>query len=281
MRGIKRWRGLLFVLPSLLGVVIFYIIPFFQSMLYCFTRGVANRKFVGLDNFVLLFKDKIYRLAVTNTLLITGIALPLLCVLAVVMAFVIETNLKKYRFLQGWLLIPMAIPVASMVLVWKDLFTKDGIVNGILHTNMNWLENGYAPLVVITMIIWKNLGYDVLLVISSLLTLPKDYEEAASLEGAGSIKIALKVKLPQLVPMLFFTVIISLFNCFKIFREVYLLYGGNYPTKSVYLLQHFMSNNFDKLDYEMLATAAFMLYICIFMIIFFLTKWQQNYIKNN
>ena len=281
MRVIRRWRGLLFVLPSLIGVVIFYIIPFLQSMLYCFTKGIANRRFVGVQNFKELFQDKIYKLAVYNTGLVIGIALPLLCILALILALLIEKNLKKYHFLQGWILLPMAIPTASMVLVWRDLFTQQGIINGIFRTNINWLDGNYTPFVAIVMIIWKNIGYDVLLIISSLLTLPKEYEEAASLEGAGSIKIALWIKLPQLVPMLFFTIIISLLNCFKIFREVYLLCGGNYPNKKIYMLQHFMNNNFDKLDYELLATAAFILYIFIFIIIFLLTKWQQNYINKN
>jgi multiple sugar transport system permease protein len=80
--------------------------------------------------------------------------------------------------------------------------------------------------------------------------------------------------------MLLFTVIISLLNCFKIFREVYLL-QGNYPSKNLYLLQHFMNNNFTKLNYEMLATAAFVLYIVIFMVIYCSVKWQQSYINNN
>lgn len=281
MRVIRRWKGLLFVLPSLIGVVIFYIIPFLQSMLYCFTKGIANRRFVGIQNFKELFQDKSYKLAVCNTGLVIGIALPLLCILALILALVIDKSLKKYRFLQAWILLPIAIPTASMVLVWRDLFAQRGIMNGILGTNINWLDGDYTPFIAIVMTIWKNIGYDVLLIISSLLTLPKEFEESARLEGAGDIKLALWIKLPQLVPMLFFTIIISLLNCFKIFREVYLLCGGNYPNKKIYMLQHYMNNHFDNLDYELLATAAFILYIFIFIIIFFMTRWQQNYINRN
>jgi multiple sugar transport system permease protein len=280
MIRINKWRGFLFVLPSLVGVAIFYIIPFCSSLIYCFTEGVANRRFVGLENFKVLFQNEAYKLTLYNTGLIIGTALPLLCLLAVGLALVIEKNLKKYRFLQGWLLLPLAIPTASMVLIWKDLFAEQGIINAMIHTRINWLDSKYGFLMVIGMIIWKNIGYDILLIISSLLTIPKEYEEAASLEGAGGIRIALTIKAPQLVPMLLFTVIISLLNCFKIFREVYLL-QGNYPSKNLYLLQHFMNNNFTKLNYEMLATAAFVLYIVIFMVIYCSVKWQQSYINNN
>lgn len=279
MKCLRNWKGLLFVLPSLLGVVIFYIIPFFSSMVYCFTTGIVDKHFVGLENFIALFHNEAYGIAVKSTVCIIGIALPVLCILALAVALVIEKNLEKYRSLQGWLLIPMAIPVASMVLVWQDLFQKQGILSALVGRHTDWLSGGWAPFIVVGLIIWKNLGYDVLLIISSLLTLPKEYEEAASIEGAGSIRIALWVKVPQLVPMFFFVGIISLFNCFKIFREVYLL-RGEYPSKNIYMLQHFMNNNFSNLNYEMLTTAAFTLYMVIFTIIFVVTRWQQRYIKS-
>ena len=278
MKHLRKWKGLLFVLPSLLGVVIFYIIPFITSMIYCFTTGIVEKKFVGFKNFIDLFSNTAYGIAVKSTVCIIGTALPLLCVLALAIALVIEKNLKKYHSLQGWLLIPMAIPVASMTLVWTDLLAEKGILSEILGRHIDWLDGNFAPLIVVGLIIWKNLGYDVLLIISSLLTLPIEYEEAAKVEGAGSIHIALWVKIPQLVPMMFFVIIISLFNCFKIFREVYLL-RGEYPSKNIYMLQHFMNNNFYNLNYEVLTTAAFTLYMVIFTIIFIVTRWQQHYIK--
>lgn len=279
MDRLRKWKGLFFVLPSLLGVVIFYIIPFLSSGVYCFTTGIANKQFVGLANFIELFNNTAYGIAVKNTVCMIGVALPLLCILSLAVALVIEKNLNKYRSLQGWLLIPMAIPVASMVLVWKDLLMQDGILSELLGQHMDWLEGSLAPFIVVGLIIWKNLGYDVLLITSSLLTLPIEYEEAAKVEGAGSVSIALKVKVPQLVPMMFFVMIISLFNCFKIFREVYLL-KGEYPSKNIYILQHFMNNNFANLNYEKLTTAAFILYMIIFTIIFVISKWQQHYIKS-
>ena len=279
MKKLKKWKGLIFVLPSLIGVIIFYIIPFISSAIYCFTTGVVGRRFVGFANFTALFHNEAYSLAVKNTCIIMGIALPVLCTMAIILALVIEKNLNKYRSLQGWLLISMAVPTASMVLVWRAVFETRGILNGLLGTNVDWLNSDYAPFIVVGLIVWKNLGYDILLITSSLLTLPREYEEAASVEGASGIRIALWIKLPLLVPMLFFMGIISLLNCLKIFREVYLL-QGDYPNKSIYMLQHFMNNNFKNLNYEMLTTAAFILYLVIFMIIYFMTKWQQRYTES-
>ncbi len=192
-------------------------------------------------------------------------------------------NREKYtkiHFIQGLLLIPLALPVAALKVLWEDLFMKERIVNELLHTQIDWLQSKYAPFVIIGIILWKNIGYDVLLIISSLLTMPSEYEEAASMEGAGFWRIGFSIKIPYLIPILFFTSIISLLNCFKIFREIYIL-QGDYPYEKIYLLQHFMNNNFLKLNYEILATAAFVLYVIIFIVIYIVTKWQQVYIKEN
>ncbi|MHC1749283.1 MAG: carbohydrate ABC transporter permease [Cellulosilyticaceae bacterium] len=272
--GLKKWRGLLFVVPSLMGVSILYIIPFVETIGYCFTTGGIGGKFVGLSHFRTLFHNKAYKLAMKNTTLIIGITIPLLCLLAMVIALFIEENLKKYVFLQGCLLMPIAMPTVSLLLVWKDLFEKEGVLDFILTSQIDYLDSKYAPLIIMGLIIWKNIGYDVLLILSSLLILPKEYEEAAQLDGAGKIKIACLIKIPQLVPMLFFTVIISLFNGFKIFREIYLL-KGQYPNESIYLLQHFMNNNFICLNYNRLATSAFMMYLVIFIVIYWTARWQK------
>ncbi len=280
MRQLKKWKGLIFVLPSLVGVLIFYIIPFFKSLVYCFTTGLVKKHFVGLANFKTLFENKNYHLAMYNTVFITGIALPSLCLLSLAVTLVIGKQIQKLKWVQGILLIPMALPAASLMLVWQDLFAEKGLLNALVNGQVNWLESAYAPWIIIFLIVWKNLGYNVLLLMGSLLMMPKEYEEAAQLDGGNALKIAWYVKVPYLMPMFFFTCVISLSNCFKIFREVYLL-QGDYPQTNLYLLQHFMNNHFTKLNYDLLATAAFMLYTFLFIIIFFLTRGQQHYIQEN
>ena len=156
---------------------------------------------------------------------------------------------------------------------------EEGLINAILNTNIDWLQSSSAPVFIIILMVWKNLGYNVLLIISSLLSMPKEYEEAASLDGGGDVCIAYHIKIPYIIPTLFFVVVISLFNCFKIFREVFLL-QGEYPSDSLYMLQHFMNNNFLKLNYQRLATAAFILYSVIFVIIYVMCYFQEKYIKS-
>lgn len=277
---LRKWKGLVFVLPSMIGVFLFYMLPSIVSFFYCFTIGMTKKHFVGLDNFKMLFQNEAFKTALFNTIMIIGIALPILCMGALVSALLLEKKLNKYNFFQGLLMIPMALPAASITLLWKDLFNQKGIVNALIDLKIDWLRSEYAPFIVIGIIIWKNIGYDILIFLSTLVTIPKEYEEAASLDGANFLQICLYIKVPYLVPIIFFIIAISLFNCFKIFRDIYLL-QGEYPYSKLYMLQHFMNNNFMKLNYELLSTAAFVLYIIIFVFIYIMTKWQQHYIDEN
>ncbi|MEE1072956.1 MAG: sugar ABC transporter permease [Cellulosilyticum sp.] len=276
MKKLKQWRGLAFVLPSLIGIIIFYLGPFVLSLMYCVTSGVKEKKFIGLNNFIALFHNDAYKLAVKNTIHIIGLGILIVCISAFIIALVIEENLRKYRFLQCIVLIPMAIPTASMMLVWQDLFKEGGILNILMGQSIDFLDTHYATYIIVGIIVWKNVGYAILLMTSTLLTLPNEYVEAARLEGASWYQITLHIKVPQIVPMLFFMVIISLWNSFKIFREVYLL-QGDYPNEELYMLQHFMNNNFVNLNYQMITTAAFTMYIVIFVMIGLASKWQQRY----
>ena len=263
-----RWKGVLFVLPSFLGLMIFYILPFIMSM------------DVGFQSFQELFQNEAFRLATYNTVRIIGSALVLLCLLSLGIALMLESQLEKYRWGQSVLLIPLAIPAASMILLWQDLLGPNGILNSILKIDIDWLNSRAAPYVIIGMILWKNTGYNVLLLLGALFTMPKEYEEAAQLDGASKLRIAWSIKLPYLLPILFFIGVISLQNSFKIFREIYLL-QGDYPYGELYFLQHFMNNNFAKLNIEVLSAAAFTVYVFIFLAIYILSYGQQYYLKKS
>ena len=114
------------------------------------------------------------------------------------------------------------------------------------------------------MFLWKNLGYNMILFMSALSGIPHDIIEVADLEGASSWYKFIHIKLRYLSPTILFVLILSLINSFKIFREVYLL-TGNYPYDKLYMLQHFMNNTFESLDYQKLSAAAIIM--AAFMVI--------------
>ena len=118
-------------------------------------------------------------------------------------------------------------------------------------------------MVVVLLFLWKNLGYNMVLFLAALNSIPHEILESAEMDGAGPVKRFFAIKLHYLSPTIFFVGIMSLINSFKIFREVYLL-TGDYPNK-LYFLQHFMNNKFTQLDYSMLSSGAIVM--CIVMII--------------
>jgi hypothetical protein len=120
---------------------------------------------------------------------------------------------------------------------------------------IDWLKSAKGQVILVCMFLWKNLGYNMILFMSALCAIPRDIIEVADLEGASGWYKFVHIKLRYLSPTILFVLILSMINSFKIFREVYLL-TGNYPQDKLYMLQHFMNNTFNSLDYQKLSAAA-------------------------
>ena len=162
----------------------------------------------------------------------------------------------------------MMVPVASVVLIWQVLFHYNGTVNGFLENfgieKIDWLKSSHGIWVIVLLFLWKNLGYNMILFLAALNNIPKDILEVATVEGAGPVRQFFSIKLRYLSSTILFVTIISLINSFKVFREIYLL-SGDYPYESLYMLQHFMNNTFESLDYQKLSAAAIIM--AAFMVI--------------
>ncbi len=167
-------------------------------------------------------------------------------------------------------LTPMMVPIASIVLIWQVLFHYNGMVNDITSLfgmgKIDWLKSDHAQIVIIVLFLWKNLGYNMILFMAALSSIPKDILEVAILESAKPWQIFWFIKIRYLSSTLLFVTIMSLINSFKVFREIYLL-TDDYPYPTVYMMQHFMNNTFGKLDYQRLSAAAIMMSLVMVVII--------------
>ena len=135
------------------------------------------------------------------------------------------------------------------------------------------MNSGKGQVVIVMMFLWKNLGYNMILFMSALCSIPKDIIEVADLEGAGRLWKFVHIKLRYLSPTILFVLILSLINSFKVFREVYLL-TGDHPLAKLYMLQHFMNNTFNSFDYQKLSAAAviFAIVMIVIMAILLITE---------
>lgn len=257
------------ILPSLLGVMIFFIIPFGMVVRYSLVNNPVKMEYTGMDNYKELAHNTAFTRAARNTAVFSAISVPLAVVLSLGLAVILERNIRGKSIVRTFFLSPLMVPTASVVLVWQVLFHKNGTINQLAEIfggePVDWLRSSKGQLAIIMMFLWKNIGYNMILFMSALSNIPRDIIEVAELEGAGSLYKFIHIKLRYLSPTIMFVTILSMINSFKIFREVYLL-TGNYPFDKLYMLQHFMNNTFNQLDYQKLSAAAVLLSVVIIAI---------------
>lgn len=272
----QAWTGILFSLPALLGILLFYLIPYIISIYYGFT--VQNR-FVGFANFAALMKSDTFWLAMKNTAVFSIFAIPLAVIIPFLIALFLSTFDKHTGFFSSLFLSPLIVPIASVIYVWQIFFTDYGVINGILEKlgiePVQFFKGGWAMALVILIFVWKNCAYNIILFSAGLRKIPKDVREFARLDGANHFQVITRIVVPLLRPTTFFVILLTVISSFKIFREVYLLYGM-YPDENVYMVQHFMNNNFNNLNYPRLSAASIILSIVIIAVMLLLFLYEKK-----
>lgn len=263
--------GVVLMAPLFLGCLLFYAIPFVLVFLKSITKGIGNtQEFVGTDHYEAILKNEVFVLAFTNTMKFLAIALPLIILIAFVVALILKEQARKHQWLKSVILLPYVMPVVGTVLIIDHLFTMTGLVNRGLYALgfpvADWLNSEWAFIVVVLLYLWKNTGYAVILLLSGLTTIPEELYDAASIDGASKFHRLRYITLPQMWYSFFFATVFSLINAFKCFREIFLI-GGTYPHDSIYMLQHFINNSFEKMSYPKLAVASILL-LNIIVIVF-------------
>jgi len=269
IRYVKKQHHILFLAPSLAGISIFFLIPFIDTVRRSFFDvRVAN--FVGFDNYISVINNAAFRLAAMNTLRFIAICIPLLLILSLISALLVRSVRPSGKLFKTTFLLPMAVPVASVVLLWQVLFNDHGLINTWLYdfgfAPMQFMSTGAAFWVLIFTYLWKNTGYNMILWLAGLDAISDTLYEAANVDGASKIQSFRYITLPCLMPTFGIVSIISLLYSFRVFREAYLV-AGPYPHESMYLLQHLFNNWFLNLDISRLSAAATMMTAVLLMII--------------
>ncbi len=270
MKGKKsNWREFIFIVPSLLGVSVFVLVPFLDVIRRSFTNTVGTQ-IVGFKNYATLFRNEAFQIALGNTGRFMFTCIPLLLLLSLLAAILLNEKFTGNQIIKSIYLIPMAIPVACVVLVWRLLFDRYGLVNAITGTlgltGIDWMNTKYSFYILGGSYIWKNLGYNIVLWLAGLSAISAEVYEAAALDGAGWWKKLLFITIPNLKGMFFTITILAILNSFKIYREAYLV-AGDYPDKSIYMLQHTFNNWFRELSLDKLAAGAVVTAMVLFLLI--------------
>ena len=272
-----------FMAPSLIGVAVFYIVPFLVVVYYSMIRSPLNPEFVGLENFKAVLSNSVFQIAVKNTTIFSLLAVPLAVVLSLGLALLLECRIPGKSWFRTFFLSPMMVPVASVVLIWQVVFHYRGTLNAFLATfgvqAVDWLNSPYCLGVIIILFLWKNLGYNMILFMAALNNIPKELLEVADVEGASAVHKFFNIKLRYLSPTVLFVTILSIINSFKVFREVFLM-TGKYPYEGLYMLQHFMNNTFASSDTQKMSAAAVLLALVMVALIALLFKAEDMFGKD-
>lgn len=272
----ERFAGWIFILPALIGTLIFILIPVICSFGLSFAKwDLLNPiKFVGFDNYKEIFSDAFFYKILWNTVVfalstsILGVIIPL------VLACILNSKIRGAEFYKTAYFLPFITPMVVIGVVWEWIFDPNiGFLNHILHLHINWLyDTHYAMAALIIVSVWKLIGYNMLIFLTGLSGISQSLFEAAKIDGANYFQIFKNVTVPMLSPTIFFVVIITAISSFQVFDLIYLMtQGGPFDSTNV-LVYAIYKNAFEYFNAGKASAIAYVL----FMIILVLTLIQWN-----
>lgn len=239
----QSWKDRLMMLPGLAGFAFFYLIPLARTAYYAFIRSPFDTSFVGLANVKAVISNGYFQEAITNTAVFTLLSVSMMMGLCLVLVFLITSS---GRSMNTPFMLPVLLPTVAVALIWQALFGQDSLLNTL---------GVDARTSLILLFVWKHAGLHVVLLLSAISQIPREQMEAASMDGAGIMRRFRSIVLPALLPTLLFCLTYALMSSFRIFQEAYLLYGA-YPDGALFMVQHFIYNQFTRLHYPEVASAG-------------------------
>lgn len=280
--------GYLLILPLLLGLGLFYIIPFFQNLYYSFTDLGSFGKYtwIGLENYKRLISDPTIPRALLNTFKFTIVSVPVSICLAIIISVLLNLKIKGIAFYRLLFFLPAVTMPAAIATMWKWLYNGQyGLINYVLSKfgidGHAWIaEPKYAMTVLIIVGIWSSLGMKIIYFLAGLQGIPKSYYEAATIDGAGPIRQFFSITLPLLAPTIFFVSITSLIGALQMFDIIFMMISKTSmaidSTMSIVYL--FYKNAFEYLDKGYASAISIVLFVIILIITAFQLKLQKKFV---
>lgn len=284
----SRLTGYTFLLPNILGFLIFICLPVCASFLMSFTEwnGFGEIKFAGLSNYTHLWRDETFRISLFNSLIMTAVSVPVTLILAILAAVALNKGLRGVKIFRTAIFLPHITATIAVAVVWQLLYNPTmGPINGILRSigidnPPMWLASTHWALIsVIIVSIWHSIGYYMVLYLAGLQGIPKDLYEAAEIDGAGKVAQFRKITVPMLSPVIFFTVIMGIINSFKVFDLVFVLTKGG-PGRSTHMLVYdIYYTAFQRFEYGYASAMAYVLFTIILVITLIQFRGQKRWVN--
>lgn len=287
-RNNAQWEAYFFILPILLGLGIFSLWPIFETLYFSFTTWGAfgGHKWSGLTNYRHAFSDAELLQASINTLVYSGVSLTSVPLAIVVAALLNRPGMRGLTIYRTLYFLPVVTLPAAVALMWKLLYSGDyGVVNwllGLVHINgPYWLSDpAIAIYAVGAVAVWSQVGYNMVILLAGMQTIPRDYYEAAEIDGAGGLRQFFQITLPLLTPSIFFVGVITVINSFQAFDLIYLMIAPTNPalerTETVVYL--FFQRGFVEHNGGYAAAIAFLLMVAILILTGIQFRLQRRWV---
>lgn len=272
----QNFAGVLFILPSLLGTIVFIIIPIVCSFGLSFAKwDLLNPiQFVGLENYKVVLTEPVFVKIIINTFVyaistsVFGVIIPL------ILACIINNKIKGTDFFKTAYFLPFVTPMIVIGIIWEWIFDPNiGCLNHLLHLHINWLyDTNFAMPALIIVSVWKLIGYNMILFLTGLSTINQELLEASKIDGANAYNMFKHVTIPLLSPTIFFVTIITAITSFQVFDLIYVMTQGGPLDSTNVLVYAIYKNAFEYFNVGKASALAYVLFAIIFVLT--LVQWK-------
>ena len=261
----------LFLLPAAIVLVIFFFIPFFQTIALSFmdyTNSIYHAQFAGLDNYVKLFHSPIFYKVLFNTFIYLVVAVPVLAIVPLFLAVLLNRQIRGLTLYKILIYLPVIVSIVVAAIAFKWLYADDGILNFIVTNTglekIGWLTDpNWALYSVIIVTIWKGSGYYMMIYLAALMSVPKELYEACEIDGAGFFTKHLTVTIPHIMPTIALVTTISAISAMKVFAEIYVMTKGGPLNSSKTIVYYIYERAFENLDLGFASAMAVVLLVIV------------------
>jgi len=276
----RSYVGWLFVAPALIALAVFFVVPVVGALAMSFTdfdiyalADLKNLRFIGLENYLRLLQTPLFWQALFNTLYFVVLGVPLSIVVSLGAALLLNSRLAHFKaFYRTALFAPVVTTLVAVAVVWRYLLhARYGFLNYALSAfgidPIDWLgDPHWAMPAIILLSVWKNFGYNMVILLAALQTVPAELYEAARIDGANAWRQLRDVTLPALAPVLLMVSILTIAGHFQLFAEPYVMTQGGPAQRTITVLYFMYEEGFKWWSLGSASAVAFVLFVLMFAV---------------
>lgn len=281
-------KGYLFILPNFIGFFIFMAIPIIMGFVISLTdyNGFNQMNFVGFQNYINMFKDEYFQVSLWNNILYTLVIVPGTIIVSLLFALAVNSGIKGSKVFKTMFFMPNITSMVAVGIVWALIFNPyTGPINNLLRAvgvenPPMWLASSSTALPTIMFVsIWKQAGYYMIILLAGLQAIPKQLYEAASIDGASSIKRFFNVTLPMLSPTMFMVVILNVISSFQVFDLINLMTEGGPGRSTNVLVYRIYQEGFQNMRFGYASAMAYFLFLIVLVITLIQFRGQKKWVN--